>query len=371
MVQTLEQYVAEATNAYKPAANAVQSQIDSLQRNLNSTNESINRDYAQQQANLNLASNQAAEAASMSAAGNGGSFGGAGNLARRKYYEQTFVPAVTQLQTNRANDLAAAQRANENTRLQLNQQLANIESQAANQALQQYNTATEAEAGRTFQAGEAQKTREHEAQQAQISRDFQANQSNLDREYQAQQAQLNREWQDYLADKQYKNEAVEAEKVRQFQEEQARLDREYQAEQARLNQEFQAQQAQLDRDFQAQQNAASRAIQRQQINSSNAYNEYLMRAAQQQQQNTNNGLKNWDFGGGYSIQALPNGQAAYYKNGQLVSAGQFLEGTGASGAKWDLWNDVWRNGVSTNGVGSDTVEAFNRVSPTGGYGYLY
>lgn len=367
MVQTLEQYVAEATNAYKPAANAVQSQIDSLQRNLNSTNESINRDYAQQQANLNLASNQAAEAASMRAAGNGGSFGGAGNLARRKYYEQTFVPAVTQLQTNRANDLAAAQRANENTRLQLNQQLANIESQAANQALQQYNTATEAEAGRTFQAGEAQKTREHEAQQAQISRDFQANQSNLDREYQAQQAQLNREWQDYLADKQYKNEAVEAEKVRQFQEEQARLDREYQAEQARLNQEFQAQQAQLDRDFQAQQNAASRAIQQRQIDAQNVSRYYDDGYGN----SGNNGLKNWDFGGGYSIQALPNGQAAYYKNGQLVSAGQFLEGTGASGAKWDLWNDVWRNGVSTNGVGSDTVEAFNRVSPTGNYGYLY
>lgn len=249
MVQTLEQYVSEATNAYKPAANAIQSQIDSLQGNLDTTNEIINRDYAQQQANLNLASNQAAEAASMQAAGNGGSFGGAGNLARRKYYEQSFVPAVTQLQTNRANDLASARQASENTKLQLNQKLADIQSQAANQATQQYYTATEAQAGRDFQAAQAE----------------------LDRNFNEAQAQLNREWQDYLNDKQYKHEAVEAEKVRQFQAEQDRLNREYQAEQARL-----------DREFQAQQNAASRALSWAQYNDQKAAAQAL---AEQQRKN--------------------------------------------------------------------------------------
>ena len=270
MTATLEQYVAEATNAYKPSTNAIQSQLDSLSGRLDATNESINRDYAQQQANLNLASNQAAEAASMRAAGNGGSFGGAGNLARRKYYEQSFVPAVTQLQTNRANDLLAAREANENTRNTLNQQLANLQSQAANQGAQQYYADTEAEAGRTFQAGEAQKTRDYQAEQAQLSRDFEASQSEITRQFQAEQssldrqfneaqAQLDREWEDYLADKRYKNEAVEAEKVRQFQAEQAELERQYNAEQARLN-----------REFEAAQNAANRAIQQRQINSQNA-----------------------------------------------------------------------------------------------------
>lgn len=369
MAATLEQYVAEATNAYKPSTSAIQSQLDSLSGRLDATNESINRDYAQQQANLNLASNQAAEAASMSAAGNGGSFGGAGNLARRKYYEQSFVPAVTQLQTNRANDLLAAREANENTRNTLTQQLANLQSQAANQGAQQYYADTEAEAGRTFQAGEAQKTRDYQAEQAQLSRDFEASQSEITRQFQAEQssldrqfneaqAQLNREWEDYLADKRYKNEAVEAEKVRQFQAEQAELERQYNAEQARLN-----------REFEAAQNAASRAIQQQQVNSQNAYNDYILKAAQQ---GNSNGLKSWDFGNGYSLTAMPNGQATYYKNGTPISAGNFLEGTGSSGANWNLWNDVWGNGVSTNGVGSDTVEAFNRRSPnSSNYSYLF
>ena len=86
----------------------------------------------------------------------------------------------------------------------------------------------------------------------------------------------------------------------------------------------------------------------------------------------NQKYKNWDFGNGYSLQQLANGQAAYYKNGNAVSAGDFLEHTGANGANWDLWNDVWNNGVSTQGVGSDTVNAFNRMSPSSSkYNYLF
>ena len=90
------------------------------------------------------------------------------------------------------------------------------------------------------------------------------------------------------------------------------------------------------------------------------------------QQADNQKYKNWDFGNGYSLQQLANGQAAYYKNGNPVSAGDFLEHTGANGANWDLWNDVWNNGVSTQGVGSDTVNAFNRISPSSSkYNYLF
>ena len=86
----------------------------------------------------------------------------------------------------------------------------------------------------------------------------------------------------------------------------------------------------------------------------------------------NNTYKNWDFGNGYQIQGLPGGGATYLRNGQAISAGDFLEHTGANGANWDLWNDVWNNGVSTQGVGSDTVSAFNRQSPTSSrYNYLF
>jgi hypothetical protein len=86
----------------------------------------------------------------------------------------------------------------------------------------------------------------------------------------------------------------------------------------------------------------------------------------------NNTYKNWDFGNGYQIQGLPGGGATYLRNGQAISAGDFLEHTGANGANWDLWNDVWNNGVSTQGVGSDTVSAFNQQSPTSSrYNYLF
>lgn len=90
------------------------------------------------------------------------------------------------------------------------------------------------------------------------------------------------------------------------------------------------------------------------------------------QQADNQKYKNWDFGNGYQIQGLPGGKAIYLRNGQAISAGDFLEHTGANGANWGLWNDVWNNGVSTQGVGSDTVSAFNRQSPTSSrYNYLF
>lgn len=82
--------------------------------------------------------------------------------------------------------------------------------------------------------------------------------------------------------------------------------------------------------------------------------------------------KNWDFGNGYSLQENANGEATYLYNGNPISAGQFLENTGANGANWNLWNDVWNQGVSTRGVGSDTVSAFSRVTPTSEkYNYLF
>lgn len=155
MVQSLEQYVAQATQAYQPAKTAVQSQLDALSGQLETTNEQINRNYAQQQSRLNDQRNMAAENASMQAAGSGGSFGGMANLANRKYYDQSFIPAQTQLQTNQANDLAQARQNSENQRVSLNAQLANLDSQAQTSALQQYWNAVEAEKQREAQLAAA------------------------------------------------------------------------------------------------------------------------------------------------------------------------------------------------------------------------
>lgn len=155
MVQSLEQYIAEATNAYQPASQAIQNQLNSLSGQLNTANEQINRNYAQQQTQLENQRNQAAEAASMQAAGSGGSFGGAANLANRKYYEQSFVPAQTQLQTNQANELATARQNYENQRTSLNSQLANLQAEANKQALAQYYADLEAERQREAQKAAA------------------------------------------------------------------------------------------------------------------------------------------------------------------------------------------------------------------------
>jgi hypothetical protein len=154
MVQSLEQYVAQATQAYQPAQTAIQTQLNALNGNLTTAQDTINRNYAQQQSQLESQRNQAAEASSMAAAGSGGSFGGQGNLARRKYYEQSFVPAQTQLQTNQANELSKARQEYENQRTNLNAQLANLESQANQQALQQYWSAIEAEKQRAAAAAQ-------------------------------------------------------------------------------------------------------------------------------------------------------------------------------------------------------------------------
>ena len=151
MAQSLEEYVAQATKAYQPATNAIQTQIDSLSGKLKTTNDAINKNYAQQQATLNRNRNSAAETASMQAAGSGGSFGGAANIANRKYYEQSFVPAQTQLQTNQANELAQARQNSENERKNLESQRANLEAQAQQQALQQYWAQVEAEKERENQ----------------------------------------------------------------------------------------------------------------------------------------------------------------------------------------------------------------------------
>ena len=96
--------------------------------------------------------------------------------------------------------------------------------------------------------------------------------------------------------------------------------------------------------------------------------QYLQNLAKQNEKK----YKNWDFGNGYSLQENANGEATYLYKNNPISAGQFLENTGANGANWNLWNDIWNQGVSTRGVGSDTVSAFNRISPASEkYNYLF
>lgn len=265
MVQSLEQYVAQATQAYQPTQTSIQNQIDALTGRLETANEQINRNYAEQQKKLNNQRNEAAYANSINAAANGAGFGGMADVANRKYYSQQFIPAVTQMRTNQANELASAKQSNEDQRLNYESQLANLSSQAQQQALAQYYNDLNAE---------------------------------KEREFQAQQAELNR-------------------------------------------------QAQLK----AQREAAA---------AQNAYYKDIANAIKSAQSSP--AYKSWNFGNGYTLTHDDYGNAIYKHNGAQISARDFLAYTGATGAKWDLWNDIWNSGISTRGVGSDTVQAFNGVN---------
>ena len=268
----LEQILAETSKSYDNSRKALNDQINAISGDLDAQKQRINAQYAQQGKSLDNQRNWQAQASSMAASRNGGSFGGKSEIANKKYYQQAFVPAVTQMQTNQANDLSSAESQAGQRKLSLEQSLAGLNDEATRYGMQRYDAAVQAE-------------------------------------------EAKRQW-----------EAEMAEKQRQFNEQMAQQ---------------RAQQA--------------------------AYSQYLNAS----NKSGSNG-KSWDFGNGYQLYSSPYGDAYYTRNGKTVSAGEFLEGTGANGANWNLWNDVWNNGVSTTGVGSDTVSAFNRQTPVSSkYSYLW
>jgi hypothetical protein len=145
MAKTLEEYTAEISKSYDNTRNALNKQINAIEGNLAKTQNQINTSFANQQATLDRQRNNAASAASMQAAGSGGSFGGAANIANKKYYENSFVPAQTSLQTNQANALENAKTAADNNRLNLQTQLAALEDEVSKAAQQRYYEALEAD----------------------------------------------------------------------------------------------------------------------------------------------------------------------------------------------------------------------------------
>lgn len=138
MVKSIAEYTAEVSKSYDNSRKALQNQIDAISGNLAQTQKQINENYAQQQNTLNNQRNMAASNASMQAAGSGGSFGGAANIANKKYYEQTFVPAQTQLNTNQSQAIENAQSQANSNRLSLETQLASMNDEISRLGLQRY-----------------------------------------------------------------------------------------------------------------------------------------------------------------------------------------------------------------------------------------
>lgn len=270
----LEQILAETSKSYDNSRNALNDQINAISGDLDAQKQRINAQYAQQGKALDNQRNWQAQASSMAASKNGGSFGGKSEIANKKYYQQQFVPAVTQMNTNQANDLSSAEsQANQNRR-SLQQTLASLNDEASRYGMQRYDAAVAAE-------------------------------------------EAKRQW-----------EAEMAEKQRQFDEQTRQFWANYEQQKAMQN--------------------------------------YLNQA----NNSGNNNLKSWDFGNGYQIVQNPYGEAEYYSNGNKINAYNFLTGTGG-GNNWDKWDDVWNNGVSTRGVGSDTIRGINNFLNTGNYNSAY
>ena len=141
----LEQIMAETNKSYEGSRKALNDQINAISGDLAAQQERINAQYAQQGKTLDNQRNWQAQASSMAASKNGGSFGGSSEIANKKYYQQAYVPAVTQMQTNQANDLSSAESQANQKRLSLEQTLAQLNDEANRYALQRYDAAVQAE----------------------------------------------------------------------------------------------------------------------------------------------------------------------------------------------------------------------------------
>lgn len=141
----LEQIMAETSKSYDASRNALNNQMNAIAGDLAAQKDRINAQYAQQGKNLDNQRNFQAQASSMAASNNGGSFGGSAEIANKKFYQQSYVPAVTQMQTNQANDLSSAESQANSNRLSLQNTLAQLNDEANRYALQRYDAAVAAE----------------------------------------------------------------------------------------------------------------------------------------------------------------------------------------------------------------------------------
>jgi hypothetical protein len=163
----LEQILAETSKSYDNSRNALNNQINAISGDLDAQKQRINAQYAQQGKALDNQRNWQAQASSMAASRNGGSFGGKSEIANKKYYQQQFVPAVTQMQTNQANDLSSAESQANQHRQSLEQTLAGLNDEATRYGMQRYDAAVAAEeARRQWEAEMAEKKRQFDAELA-------------------------------------------------------------------------------------------------------------------------------------------------------------------------------------------------------------
>lgn len=163
----LEQIMAETSKSYDNSRNALNQQISAIEGDLAAQKSRLDAQYAQQAKNLDNQRNYQAQASSMAASNSGGSFGGSAEIANKKFYQQAYVPAVTQMQTNQANDYSSAESQANSNRLNLQQTLAQLNDEANRYGIQRYDTAVQREADEAYrQAQLAEQQRQFNEQLA-------------------------------------------------------------------------------------------------------------------------------------------------------------------------------------------------------------
>ena len=163
----LEQIMAETSKSYDNSRNALNQQISAIEGDLAAQKSRLDAQYAQQAKNLDNQRNYQAQASSMAASNSGGSFGGSAEIANKKFYQQAYVPAVTQMQTNQANDYSSAESQANANRLSLQNTLAQLNDEASRYGMQRYDTAVQAEKDEAYrQAQLAEQQRQFNEQLA-------------------------------------------------------------------------------------------------------------------------------------------------------------------------------------------------------------
>lgn len=161
----LTSIMAETSKSYDNSRNALNDQINAISGDLEAQKNRLNASYAQQQKQLDNQRNQAASAASLSAARTGGSFGGKSAIANQRYYQQAYVPAVTQMQTNQANAISSAEEQANQNRLSLQQTLAQLNDEATRYGMQRYDAAVAAEREEAYRQQQLELQRKQLAEQ--------------------------------------------------------------------------------------------------------------------------------------------------------------------------------------------------------------
>jgi hypothetical protein len=131
-------YVSESEKNFQPTRDAVQKQIDAISGQQSAALGDLQKSYQLQTDNLNKQRVTASNNASMSSAMRGGAFGGQANIQNEKFYNDTFVPAITQANNALQSDTRATNEAYTNRRGSLEQTLASLVDEQRRYAMEQY-----------------------------------------------------------------------------------------------------------------------------------------------------------------------------------------------------------------------------------------